>query len=53
MPLVVRELVIRATLAQEEKKPEEGAEKPAVKRERLISECTDQVLAMLNEREER
>lgn len=54
MPLVVRELVIRATLSQEKKAPEEEAKQlPAVKREKLVGECVDQVLEMLEEREER
>lgn len=54
MPLVVRELVVRATLAQGKKPAEEASkELPAVKREKLVGECVDQVIEMMNEREQR
>lgn len=53
MPVVVRELVIRATLEQGKKPPEEEAKQPAAKREKLISEAVDQVVEIMNEREER
>ena len=53
MPLVVRELVIRATVEKsgEERRAETGgkkAGKPAV-----VRECVDQVMEILRNREER
>jgi len=52
MALIVRELVIKATLAPG-KKSESGENKPAQKKEKLITECVEQILEMINEREER
>jgi len=52
MPLIVRELVIKATLAAE-KKGEAAEKPPAQKKEKLITECVEQVIEMMNQREER
>jgi len=52
MPLIVRELVIKATLAADGKKGAE-ASAPAPKKEKLIAECVAQVTEILTAREER
>lgn len=52
MPLVIRELIIKATLSPD-KKGESEEKAPEQKKEKLISECVEQVLDMMNAREER
>lgn len=54
MPVEIKELVIRATVAEPEGTGQTGAPAAGGKQEReaIVRDCVDQVLAILREREE-
>lgn len=53
MPIEIRELVIKATIAEETGK--QGSEKgpPASNREEIIADCVEQVMELLDQEKER
>jgi hypothetical protein len=54
MPVEIKELVIRATVAEPEGTAASGGSAPGGEQEReaIVRDCVDQVLAILREREE-
>lgn len=54
MPLIVRELVIRATLAPPKKEGDSTAPSKAGKsQEAIVKQCVEQVMSLLEEKEAR
>lgn len=53
MPIEIKELIIRATVEDQAKKPGKDKQKPGEDNSQLVEECVEQVLEILRKERER
>ena len=53
MPIIINEIVIRALVNTKQKEAEKKGKMEKFEKEEVVMECVEQVLEILNEKEER